>query len=173
MSDEPEAVHPMLNLFAKKAQDLRTMTIVMPSAEMAADALGASTPRAEHLVLAALDLEDRTAALALEHVGIDDLQFRQAVRDHAPIAQTIADCGAASTTIAPQPTPSPPAHSLYRDAVARIKAGGSRVVGAWFLLVACEQARGTFAAVLDDLGVAPDALADAARRELALKVHAA
>lgn len=59
--------------------DIKTMSTLFPAAERAALAMGESEPGAEHLILAALDLPDGSAARAFERVGADPLGFREAV----------------------------------------------------------------------------------------------
>ena len=61
-------------------QDLRTMNQLLPAAERLAHEQGSSTPGAEHLVAAALDLPDRIAADLFAEHGLDRDRWLEAVR---------------------------------------------------------------------------------------------
>ncbi|MEV7397177.1 Clp protease N-terminal domain-containing protein [Aeromicrobium sp. NPDC092404] len=150
---------------ARALRDISTMRTLMESAERSARAGGDDLPGPEHLLLAALDLPDGTAAAALGEVGIGRRELEGAVREVHDAALTSIGVDPSSTGSAP-PAPRPkvmrstaPAQEAFNAALhlARTKPR-SALVGAHVVAAVAEQQAGTAVRALDHLGVDRDRL---------------
>lgn len=142
--------------------DIRTITALLTEAEKQATAMGERTPAAEHLVLAALSLDDPSAR---DFLGIDADQFRAAIgRVHA---KALASVGV-DPALGKLP-PTAVGTGVYRSESsaqevfqhARILAKGSHPRGitpAHIVRAAAEHDRGTVARALTELGINPASL---------------
>jgi len=143
-------------------QDIRTINALLTEAEQQALALGESKPAAEHLVLAALLLDEGSARALL---GVDADKFRAAlVSTHAA---ALASLGM------PAPGALPPATAnkgVYRSEQsaqdvfqrARVLAKQDRprgLKGSHIVRAAAEREHGTVARVLATLGIDREAIA--------------
>src|SRR5688500_19305520 len=63
----------------KALEDMRTIKRLLTDAERVARDMGEEEPGAEHLLLAAIDLPDGSAARALGSMGIDAARIRAAL----------------------------------------------------------------------------------------------
>ena len=144
-------------------RDMRTIKILLTEAEQQALSLGDTAPGAEHLVLAALLLEEDSAR---ELMGVDATQFRQAlVATHAAALETV---GVSASEDGLSAAPAKP--GVYRGEVsaqevfqrARVLAKQDRrdgLRGSHIVRAAAEREHGTVARVLDRLGIDREALA--------------
>lgn len=142
-------------------RDVRTIKTLLTEAERQAHALGDSAPGAEHLVLAALMLEEGSAR---ELLGVDADRFRDALAaTHAAALESIGI--QTERALHPAPAQSGP----YRSEVsaqqvfqrARLLAKQDRprgLTGAHVVRAAAEQDHGTVRRVLDALGIDRDLL---------------
>lgn len=153
----------MFSKLRRARADLSTMNRLFPAAELLARAEGATKPGAEHLLLAALDLEDgeARATLARHGLGADDL--RAAVGAvHAEALSSIglaADEGAIDAALPPPRTPAGMYRSegsmqtLFQCAVKLAKEEKSELTSGHILRAAVEAEHGTPARALSRLGV--------------------
>lgn len=149
--------------------DVRLIADLLTTAENEARALGDPEPAAEHLLIAALLLDDASARTAL---GTDATAARDALR--AVHSDALA---AAAVVDSPRDTSLPRARGLYRSRVstrdvfqrarslARRSPTGLR--SAHVLIALAEREHGTAARVLTRLGIDRDALIAAATAEAA------
>jgi len=157
--------------------DTRLIAALLSTAETEARGLGDAEPGAEHLLLAALVVEDASARDALGKAaassaagtgaGVDATAFRTAIG--AVHAASLASVGVTAPEL---DTTLPPAGGIYRSEVstqevfqrARVLARRSPtgLRSAHVLLAAAEREHGTVARVLAHLGVDRVALVDAA-----------
>lgn len=156
------------------AADIGTINALLTGAERSARELGDEVPGAEHLILAALAI-DETATIALAEFGIDARAFRSAIvavhHDALRAAGADAESGEASS-IDGSPRgafrSSPTAQRIFRRAVEFSKQSRpARLRGGHVILAATELSTGTAARTIAALGIDRVALADAARRSLA------
>ena len=153
-------------------RDMRTIRTLLEGAEAEANRAGESTPGAEHLLLAALDLPDGTARGAFESVGADPGTLRQAIEEqHADALRAVgieADAGAQRAVPV-----EPRGNGVYRSigsAQSAFQAAGklarqtrSQLVGAHVVLAITDMEYGTAIRAVRSLGIDIDALAAAAR----------
>ncbi len=162
-----------------RIQDLRTMNQLFPSADAAAAADGKREAGAEHLLIAALDLDTGSARRCFERVGADPDQFRESVRAQHAAAVRAVGMRPIDDDILDQYLPPPTAdtgphrgsasgHELFRKVVALVRKERSQLYGAYFVLVAAETEHGTTARALRHMHLDPTALAAAARHEIQL-----
>jgi ATP-dependent Clp protease ATP-binding subunit ClpA len=154
-------------------QDMGTIKRLLTQAEIEARAVGDAVPGAEHLVLAATALPDRTADRALQCVGIGAQQLRAAISEVHAVA--LADLGlqdgsnATTELVAPVSgvfRSTPQAQQVFQRAVALSKSTmPSRLRGAHIVAAACDLERGTLARALTALGVDRDRLREAAHAD--------
>ena len=79
-----------MRLIKTRFTDMRTIRTLLEGAEAEAGRAGESTPGAEHLLLAALELPDGTARRAFERVGADPSALRQAIEEqHADALRAV------------------------------------------------------------------------------------
>ena len=162
-----------------RLQDIRTMNQLFPAADAVAATDGERDAGAEHLLIAAFDLDSGSARRCFERVGADPDQFRQAVRaQHAdalravgirPIDDEALDSRLPPPVLDTRPhRGSPSGHELFRKVVALVRKERSQLYGAYFVLVAAETEHGTTARALRHMSVDPTELAAAARVEIDL-----
>lgn len=143
--------------------DIATLSTVLTAADREAHALGDPIPGAEHVVLAALQLEDDSARTAL---GVSAEQFRDAlVAVHAAALQRL---GVDAATVPSKPLPdtagsyqaTPSAQQVIQRTRLIHKANKPSALRAkFFVQAAAELEQGTTARVLDSLGIDRAALA--------------
>lgn len=150
--------------------DTRLIAALLTTAETEARALGDAEPGAEHLLLAALLVDDPSARDVLRQVAetVDAAAVRSAIG--AVHAASLATVGVTAPDL---DGALPPATGIYRSEVsaqevfqrARVLSRGSRagLLSAHVLLAAAEREHGTVARVLDHLGIDRAALVAAAR----------
>jgi ATP-dependent Clp protease ATP-binding subunit ClpA len=149
--------------------DSRLIAALLTTAEAEARALGDPEPAAEHLLLAALLIEDPSAREALSSVAptVDAAAVRTAIG--AVHAASLTAVGISTPEL---DTPLRPARGIYRSEVsaqevfqrARVLSRHSRkgLLAAHVLLAAAEREHGTVARVLDHLGLERAAVTEAA-----------
>lgn len=150
--------------------DTRLIASVLTTAETEARALSDAEPGAEHLMLAALLVDDPSARDAVRQVAetVDAAAVRSAI--DAVHAASLAAVGVTAPDLEGS---LPPATGIYRSEVsaqevfqrARVLSRGSRagLLSAHVLLAAAERDHGTVARVLSHLGVDRAALVAGAR----------
>lgn len=145
-------------------QDIRTINALLTQAEQEAHSLGDDVPGAEHLVLAALLLDEDSARSLL---GVDADQFRQAIV--ATHNAALESAGVSASEAAVGSAPAKP--GVYRSETsaqevfqrARVLAKQARprgLKGAHIVRAAAEREHGTVARVLQRLGVDRQSLID-------------
>lgn len=149
--------------------DIAFIAALLTTAENEARALGDPEPGAEHLLLAALLVDDPTARQALD---VDAAAVRDAIG--AVHAEALA---AVSITVDEQAQPVPPARGVYRSEVSAqevfqrarrlARRSPTGVRSAHVLLAVAEREHGTAARVLQRLGLERASVIDAAHRTLA------
>lgn len=167
---------------SRPIRDVGTIKRLLTGAEAEAHAQGESLAGAEHLLLAALELPDGTARRAFERVGAAPDDLRSAIAtQHAealraigiePVSDELLD--AELGTGAPAGTgplrTGASAQTAFRAAVDLAKADGpSPLLGAHVVAAVAQIEHGTAARTLSGMGIDRDALATAAREELALR----
>lgn len=140
----------------KVFDDVKNLSVLLAEAEHQANTLGDRVPGAEHLVLAALMLEDGSAR---ELLGVDAEQFRAAI-----IAVHEDALAALGITVSDIDLPPVKATSLlYRSEASAeevlrrtrvlAKKAGVRFRGDFIVRAAAEREYGTVARVLQSLGI--------------------
>jgi ATP-dependent Clp protease ATP-binding subunit ClpA len=157
--------------------DMRTIKQLLTDAERIARELGDEEPGAEHLLLAAIDLPDGSAARALDAVGVDANGIRGALlaeQADALVAVGVprqrAEAMAVPTPLGPAGAPilygaGPSAREAFAKAGDRARSAKQRLAGAHVVAAVAAMDHGTAARILDRLGVDPEALVAAAARE--------
>ena len=152
------------------------MNALFPTAEHEALAMGESEPGAEHLVLAALELPDGSAARAFRRVGADPLSFREAVVGQHE--QALRSVGIAAPDELLSDSIRHPdkrkgvfqskgsTQQVFQRVVDLVREEKSQLHGAYIVMVAAEMGAGTVVRSLEYMGVDPDVLAHAARQEI-------
>jgi ATP-dependent Clp protease ATP-binding subunit ClpA len=162
----------------KALEDMRTIKRLLTDAERIARDMGEEEPGAEHLLLAAIDLPDGSAARALGSMGIDAARIRAALLEEQ--ADALVSVGVSRETAerlaAPEPLDpggapllygaGPSAREAFRIAGDLARAAKQRLAGAHVVAAVATIERGTTARALQRLGVERNQLADAAAREL-------
>lgn len=153
--------------------DMRTVKNLLERADSLALAAGEQKPGAEHLVMAAIDLDDGTARRAFQRAGGDPDDFASAVEQVHVEALHNVGVGAAKVSIDASPrrrrgihTPKGSLTTLLKDASKLAKAERSSFLGAHLLLAAAGLEYGTTARAISSMGVDRAALAAAARVEI-------
>lgn len=166
----------MLSKLKARASSMKTIAVLLQHAEEIARHGGAETPGAEHLVLAALQLPDGTAARAFAQVGSSGDGFRSALE--AQEAEDLARVGvhAPVERISEElPSPSAPtgiyrsepsAQELFRAAGDDARRRGGVLLGAHVVRAAAALQQGPTARALQRMGVDRDALRAAADTEI-------
>lgn len=158
-----------------RIHDMRAMGPLFAAAKREADRTGDELPGAEHLLVAAVAADDdESGRRALARVGLDVAAVRQAIADQH--AEALRSMGVVVGSHPDEPRSARPrtgpvrtsgaAQTMFRAVVDRVRRERSRLLGAWFVLVAAETRHGTVARVVDQLAVEPAALAAAARAEI-------
>lgn len=164
----------MFDRIKQRLRDMGTIKRLCQDAERHAHADGQAQAGAEHFILAALELPDGTARQALQRLDVAPEQFRAAIARQHQDAMQFAGVAALPEEVQ-QEAALPPAGGLYRAQAsaqallqqlsARKKEddGAVPLLGAHVLLAASAAQYGTATRALCVLGVAPAALAEAAR----------
>jgi ATP-dependent Clp protease ATP-binding subunit ClpA len=156
-------------------REFKTMRALFTGAEAHARALGDELPGPEHLLLAALDLEDGSAARACAGVGLDCESFRAAIgREHdAALAalgihtEPSASAAIGRTTPAGMFRSTGQAQEAFLRAGAMMRESGARaLLGAHVVVAVAELEHGTAARALEACGVDRTRLRDAAIAEM-------
>jgi ATP-dependent Clp protease ATP-binding subunit ClpA len=141
--------------------DMATIRTLLEAAERESAAMGEPDPGAEHVVLAALALPDRTAADALAELGVDAARLRAAIEQvHA---EALAALGITEPP-APAPIPTPTNQGVYRSkgstrdlltatAEAKKALRAKRLTSAHVLIGASTLEHGTLPKALQHLGI--------------------
>lgn len=153
----------MFSKLRRARPDLGTMNRLFPAAESIARAEGAEKPAAEHLLLAALDLEDGVARAVLARHGLGSDDLRAAV--HAVHAEALSSIGLAADDGAidaalPPPRPAGGVYrsegsmqTLFQRAVSLAKDEKSELTSGHILRAAAETEHSAPARALARLGV--------------------
>lgn len=156
-------------------REFKTMQALFAGAEAHARALGDELPGPEHLLLAALDLEDGSAARACASVGLDPEAFGAAIgREHdAALAALGIHTEPSASAAIEQTTPAGmfrstgQAQEAFQRAVAVMRESGARaLIGAHVVVAVAELEHGTAARALDACGIDRSQLRDAAMAEV-------
>jgi len=156
------------------ARDVRTIKRLLTRAEAEARRDGEERHGPEHLLLAATELPDGTAARALAQVGVAPRALRDAlagVHDAALAGVGVGGEHLPGTTGLQAPATgalrsTPQAQQVFTEAAALAKASTPPLLrGAHVLAAACSLERGTVARALAALGVDREQLRTAARAE--------
>ena len=160
-----------------RIQDIRIMNELFPAADAIARADGEEDAGAEHLLIAAFELDSGSARRCFERVGADPEDFRGAVRAQHAEAMRAVGMRPLNDDILDQHLPepvlepgihrgSPSGHEMFRRVVKLVRAERSQLYGAYFVLVAAQTEHGTTARALRHMGIDTSALATAARDEI-------
>lgn len=155
----------MFSKLRRARADLATMNRLFPAAESIARAEGAEKPAGEHLLLAALDLEDGIARATLARHGLGGEDLRGAVQAvHAEALSSLglaADDGSIDAAL-PPPRPAGGVYrsegsmqTLFQRAVRLAKDEGSALTSGHILRAAAEAEHSAPARALARLGVTP------------------
>ncbi len=147
----------------RRLREMRTMKRLFEAAEREAQRDGAAEPGAEHLLVAACELDEGSGRRALAAVGctVDDLRTAITAQRTAALAGVgvVAD---ADRLRAEQPAPSPgrgpfrsspSLQAAFQRVSAQVRAERAELGGARFLLDALDLEHGTLARTIDHLGV--------------------
>lgn len=163
----------------KALRDMRTIAALLTDAERVARRMGDAQPAAEHVLLAAVNLPDGSAARVLDRFGVSAVRLEKAIIDEhaAGLVAAGIDAGTAEQLAAASPLEpasgtrvyraGPTAQDLFGAAGSAARRAKQRLVGAHVALAASEVEHGTLARVLDRLGVDRRELREAARAEVA------
>lgn len=145
------------------ARDVRTISRLLTKAEAEARRAGEERPGPEHLVLAAAALPDGTAVRALDRVGADVQQLRNAIdAAHEVALATVGielEHGQLASPDLRAPArgilrSTPQAQEVFKEAVALSKSTKPFLIrGAHVVQAACQLERGTFPRSLEALGI--------------------
>lgn len=156
---------------------MRAVNALLLAAEAHATAEGGDEVAAEHLVLAALDDPEGSASAALARAGFGADDFRAALAAHR--AAALSAFGITAPELAPPEAVevttrqgryrmSPGGKRLFEQVVRhRGESGSPGALGAMVVLALCDVRGGAAADALDRMGADRDALAAAARAEIA------
>lgn len=164
----------MFDKLRRARADLGTMNVLFPRAEQIARDDGIDQPGAEHLLLAALELDDGIARAALQMFDIDSVSLRTAIAGQHDEALrsigVIADDNAVAAALPAGGTATGPYRSqgsmqaAFQRAVALAKRDRCSVHSGHLLLGVIEADQGTVARSLDHLGVDRAVLRDRTTR---------
>lgn len=167
----------MLNKLRRARADLATMNSLFPAAERIARDDGIEQPGAEHLLLAAIDLDDDIARKALGAFDVDATELRAAlVAQHDEALRgigVVADDNAITATLPSGGRPSGPYRShgslqtAFQQAVELAKRDKAALNSGHIVLAATDAEHGTVARSLQHLGIEPTLLRDRTRALLA------
>ncbi len=163
----------VFNKLRRAKADLATMNVLFSAAERFARADGIQSPGAEHLLLAALDLQDGLAKQALATFSVNSADLRDAiVAQHEETLRSIgvfADDNAIAAALPASRLPKGPYRAqgsqqiAFQRAVVLAREDGAPLNSAYLLLAATESEIGTVARSLEHLGVDRDQLRRQAR----------
>lgn len=164
----------MFTRLRRAKQDLATMDHLFPIAEQLALAEGIEQPGAEHLVVAALHLDDQVAAEVLAEVNLDRAALHAAFIEQHEAALRWAGVAADDDAIdAKLPGPTSPTgvyrsqgsmQQVFQRAVEFAKRDGLPIDSGHVLLAAIESDHGVVARALDRIGIDRDDLTEATNR---------
>jgi ATP-dependent Clp protease ATP-binding subunit ClpA len=163
----------MFDTMRRARADLATMNAVLPAAERMARNEGVDEPGAEHLLLAALDLDDGIARRALGDFGVDAAGLRGAVAaqhedalrsigviaDEQVLAAALPDAGQPQGVYRSQGS----LQDAFQEAVAMAKRDGTRLTSGHLLLAATAPDHGTVLRAVARLGLDRDRLRERTR----------
>jgi ATP-dependent Clp protease ATP-binding subunit ClpA len=160
----------------QRLHDMRTIRQLCTCAEQHANADGQKEPGSEHFILAALDLPDGSARKAFETIGADPGHFRQAIAEQ--YGDALRSVGVDPAPVAQAPVVAPDPAGLYRartsaqalmQQLASLRQGrqGVPLMGAHIIAACAAFQHGVAARALRRMGVDIEALANAARVEIA------
>lgn len=166
----------MFRTLKSRAAAVKAISALLTQAEEIARRRGAERPAAEHLVLAALQLPDGTAARALERMGSSAAAFGAALdAQEAEDLERIgvhADNDRIRSELPPPGEPGgvyrsePSAQELFRAAGEDARRGGGSFVGAHVLRAAAALDHGPTARALRRMGIEATGLRTAASAEI-------
>lgn len=166
----------MFGKLRRARADVATMNALFPAAERIARDDGIDEPGAEHLLLAALDLDDGIAKNALGAFQVDPAELRAAiVGQHDEALRSIgviADDNAITAALPANGRPRGPyraqgsLQTAFQRAVALAKHDKVDLHSGHLLLAVTESEHGTVARALQHLGADRDLLRDHTRRLL-------
>jgi hypothetical protein len=166
----------MFRKLTSRATAMKTISVLLTTAEEIAHRRGAERPGAEHLVSAALRLADGTAARALGRVGLTAADFDAALRaQEAEDLECIGiqvDDDRISAELPPPKDPAgvyrsePSAQDLFLAAGEDARRGGGTLVGAHVLRAAAALEHGPTARALRRMGIDRTELRAAASAEI-------
>jgi ATP-dependent Clp protease ATP-binding subunit ClpA len=157
---------------------MRTIAALLTDAEGVARRMGDSQPAAEHLLVAALQLPEGSAARALDRFGVTAERLGGAITDEHAAGLVAAGVEPEAARRLAEPTAiepaagsglyrsSPSARDLFNAAASAARGAKQRLVGAHVVLAASDVEHGTLPRILDRLGVDRAQLREAARLEL-------
>lgn len=156
-------------------REFKTLQALFTGAETQARTLGDELPGPEHLLLAAMDLEDGSAARACASVGLNSESLRAAIgREHdAALAAVGIHADPSVSAAIEQTTPAGvfratgQAQESFQRALAVMRESGARaLIGAHVVLAVAELEHGTAARALDACGIDRSLLREAAIAEM-------
>lgn len=166
----------MFDKLKARARAMKTISGLLTEAEAIARLGGAEQPAAEHLVLAALQLPDGTAARAFERVGASAGDLRSALEaqeaDDLERIGVQADADLIASELPPPAEPGglyrsqPSAQELFRAAGDDARRGGGTLLGAHVIRAAAALEHGPTARALRRMGIDPVELQAAATSEI-------
>ena len=156
-------------------RQMRSIKQLLTDAEREARAMGDPEPGAEHLLLAAVNLPDGSAARVLEAFGVDRDGLRRAIGEHH--AAALASVGIDPAEVAaPTPIEPPSGTGPYRSgasareafqAVTTMARRDRTLLGAHVVAAVAAMEHGTAACVIESLGIDRTALAAASHEAIA------
>jgi ATP-dependent Clp protease ATP-binding subunit ClpA len=163
----------MFDTMKRARADVATMNAVLPAAERMARDEGLEEPGAEHLLLAAVDLDDGIARRALGELGVDSAGLRAAVAaQHEDALRSIGVIADEQTLAAALPDAGPPQgvyrsqgslQDAFQEAVALAKRDGTRLTSGHLLLATTAPDHGTVHRAVARLGLDADRLRERTR----------
>lgn len=158
----------MFSKLRRARADLTTMNALFPAAERMARDDGTEQPGAEHLLLAALDLDDGIAQEVLDTFDVDPARLRAAIASqHDETLRAIgviADDNAIAAALPASCLPTGPyltqgsAQTAFQHAVALAKRSKANLNSGHLLLATTDSEHGTVARSLHHLSVDRDLL---------------
>ena len=169
----------MLKKLLQRQRDAASLGQLLLEAERLANAEGQHEPGAEHLMLAAMGLDDGTARRAFERVGADPFRFRDAIdKQYADALGSVGlklapglEVNCTPAAVAPgqgldQAKPSVTAVVKRLSDESALQVPAHPLLGAHVILAAAHAEHTTAVRALRAMGVEPRALAEAARAEI-------
>lgn len=163
----------MFNKLRRARADLTTMNALFPAAERIARDDGIEQPGAEHLLLAALDLDDDIANNALTAVDVDPAEIRAAIvvqhDDALRAVGVIVDDNAITAALPASGQQRGPYRSqgslqtAFQLAVELAKRDTAAVNSGYILLAVIDAEHGTVVRAFQHLGIDPTTLRERTR----------